>query len=91
MLVIWLKAQLMKSMNWNSATGLMPVSAAPKLALTMAVFGNGGIHHALRAKAIDQPFRDFERAAVDADVFPDTEDRGIALHLSQMPWRMASG
>ena len=37
MLVIWLKAQLMKSMNWNSATGRMPVSAAPKLALTMAI------------------------------------------------------
>src|SRR5205085_11671096 len=33
---IWLCAELMKSMNWNSATGRMPVSDAPKAALTIA-------------------------------------------------------
>jgi len=36
MLLIWLKAQPMKSMNWNSATGRMPVSEAPNAAPTMA-------------------------------------------------------
>ena len=35
--MIWLNAQLMKSMNWNSATGRMPVIAAPKVALIIAI------------------------------------------------------
>ena len=39
------------------------------------------IHHALRAEAVNQSFGDFERAAINADVFADAEDRGVALHL----------
>ena len=79
----------MKSMNWNSATGRMPVSAAPKLALMMAISEIGRVDHALRAEAVDEAFGDFERAAVDADVFADAEDRRIALHL--FPDALANG
>ncbi len=50
---------------------------------------DGCVHHALGAKTIDQPFRNFERAAVNTDVFADAEDRGIALHL--FPDALANG
>src|SRR4051794_1842329 len=37
-------------------------------------FGDGRIDYALRAEVVDEPVRDFERAAVDANVFADAED-----------------
>src|SRR5208337_4228351 len=35
--------------------------------------GDWRVHHALGAEAVDQAFRGFESAAVDADVFPNAE------------------
>ena len=52
--------------------------------------GDGRIDHALRAKVVDKAVRDFERAAVNTDVFTDTEDGGVGLHLFQSPCRIAS-
>ena len=43
--------------------------------------GDGRIDHALRAKVVDKAVRHFERAAVNANVFTDTEDGGVGLHL----------
>ena len=42
---------------------------------------DGRINHALRPKVVDKSVRNFERAAVNADVFTNTEDGGIGLHL----------
>ena len=44
-------------------------------------FGDGGVDNALRAEAVDEAVCDFERAAVNADVFADAEDGGIAIHF----------
>ena len=90
MLTIWLKAQPMKSMNWNSATGRKPVSDAPKAASTMADLGDRRVDHALRPEVVDEAFGHLERAAVDADVLADAEDAGSRSISSQIPWRMAS-
>ncbi len=50
---------------------------------------DGRVHHALGAKAVDQPFGNFERATVNTDVFADAEDRRIAFHL--FPDALANG
>ncbi|OQC33497.1 MAG: hypothetical protein BWX70_00094 [Verrucomicrobia bacterium ADurb.Bin070] len=42
------------------------------------LFGDRGVTHALAAEFIDQPARDTERAAVDADILAHQKDRGIA-------------
>src|SRR5581483_7466055 len=44
-------------------------------------FGDRRVDHALAAEVMDESFRDFERASIYADVFANTEDSGIALHL----------
>src|SRR5205823_10937257 len=44
-------------------------------------FGNRSINHALRAKVVDESISDFERAAIDANVFANTEHGGISFHL----------
>ena len=44
-------------------------------------FGDRRIDDALRAKVMDKTVRDFERAAINANVFTDTEDAGVRLHL----------
>jgi len=38
---------------------------------------------------VDEAFGDFERAAVDADVFPHAEDGRVTLHL--LPDSLADG
>ena len=43
------------------------------------------IDHSLLAEAIDQSFRDFEGAAIDAHIFADHEHGWIALHLFPNP------
>ena len=40
-----------------------------------------GVHHPLRPEAIDEPLRDLEGAAVDADVLAEHEHALVALHL----------
>ncbi len=50
---------------------------------------DGRVDDALRAEAIDEAVGDFERAAVDADVFAETEDGRIALHF--LPDSLADG
>ncbi len=39
------------------------------------------IDHALPAEAFEQPCRDLERAAVDADILAQQDDRRVAVHL----------
>src|SRR5208283_4157213 len=43
--------------------------------------GNGCVDDARGTEAVDEALGDFEGAAIDADVFADAEDGGIALHL----------
>jgi len=50
---------------------------------------NRSIDDALGAKAINESVGDFERATVDTDVFADTEDARVALHL--LPDTLADG
>src|SRR5947207_7418598 len=40
-------------------------------------FGDRSINHPLWTKAVDESIGHFERAAIDADVFTNTEDGGI--------------
>ena len=44
-------------------------------------FGNRGINHALRTKAINQAVGDLESAAVDTNVLAQAENGWVALHL----------
>ena len=59
----------------------MPVSAAPKLALTIAISEIGVSTTRSGPKRANEPLSDLERAAVDPNVFADAEHRGVALHL----------
>src|SRR6516164_4522931 len=43
--------------------------------------GDRSIDHAFGSKAVDEAVGDLESAAVNADVFSDAKDDGIALHL----------
>ena len=89
MFVIWLKAQPMKSMNWNSATGRMPVSAAPKAAPTIADSAIGVSITRSGPKRSMNPSVTLKRAAVDADVLAETENSGIPFHF--FPDALADG
>src|ERR1700681_4694721 len=42
---------------------------------------DGRVDHALPAKALQQTLAGFERAAIDAHIFAEQHDRGVALHL----------
>src|SRR6185503_2923292 len=52
-------------------------------------FCDRSVDHPFRAKTMDKAIRDFEGAAVDADVFTQAEDGGVALHL--LPDSLADG
>ncbi len=52
-------------------------------------FRDGSVDNALGAEAIDEAVGDFESSAVDADVFAETEDGGIAFHF--LPDALADG
>src|SRR5450755_3237505 len=52
-------------------------------------FCDGRVNYTLGTEAVDEAVGDLERSAVDADVFADTEDRGIARHL--FPDSLADG
>src|SRR5437899_8004409 len=52
-------------------------------------FGNRRVDDALEAKAVDESVGDFEGAAVDANVFAETEDGRIAVHF--FPDSLADG
>ena len=43
--------------------------------------GDGRVDHPLGAEALDEALGYAKRASVDADVFADAEDRGVALHF----------
>src|ERR1035438_5176443 len=43
--------------------------------------GDGRVDDARRAEAVDQAFCDLEGSAINANVFADAEDGGIAFHL----------
>src|SRR6266849_4912191 len=43
--------------------------------------GDGRVDDALGAEAVDKTVGDFESAAVNADVFAEAEDRGVAVHF----------
>src|SRR6267143_2266946 len=51
--------------------------------------GDGRVDDALGAEAVDETVRDFERAAVNADVFAEAEDGGVAVHF--FPDSLADG
>ena len=51
--------------------------------------GDGRVDDALGAEAVDETVGDFERAAVDADVFAEAEDGGVAVHF--FPDSLADG
>ena len=51
--------------------------------------GDGRVDHTLRAEAVDESVGDFERAAVDADVFAQAEDGCVAVHF--FPDSLADG
>ena len=55
----------------------------------MADLGDGRINDPLGAEAVDEAVGDFERAAIDADVFANAEDGGVALHF--LPDSLADG
>ena len=55
----------------------------------MARFADGSFDHAFVAETREQAFGGFERAAVDADVFADSDDSGIAVHFFEH--RLADG
>src|SRR6266852_5777887 len=44
-------------------------------------FGNGRVDHARVAEAFGESFRDFERAAVQTNIFTENENALVALHL----------
>src|SRR5438445_3502923 len=74
----------MKSMNCISATGRMPMWAAPAAAPTIAA-SEIGVDHALGAEALREPLRDLERAAVQAHILPQYENAVVALHFLPQP------
>src|SRR5260370_31669015 len=47
-------------------------------------FSNRSVDHALGAKTVDEAVSDLERAAVDANVFADTEDGWVAIQPSSV-------
>src|SRR5271166_3412647 len=51
--------------------------------------GDGRVNDTLGAEAVDETVGDFERAAVDADVFAEAEDGGVAVHF--FPDSLADG
>ena len=51
--------------------------------------GDGRVDDALGAEAVDESVGDFEGAAVDADVFAEAEDGGVAVHF--FPDSLADG
>ena len=51
--------------------------------------GDGRVDDALGAEAVDETISDFESAAVDADVFAEAEDGGVAVHF--FPDSLADG
>ncbi len=52
-------------------------------------FRDRHVDDALGTEAVDEAVRDFESAAVDADVLAETEDGGVALHF--LPDALADG
>ena len=75
------KQQAMKSMNCISATGRMPMYAAPIAAPTMAVSEIGVSMTRASPKRSMQALGDLERAAVGADVLAEQEHALVARHL----------
>src|ERR1700693_6235245 len=51
--------------------------------------GDGRIDDTFGAEAVDKTVSDFKRAAVNADVFAEAEDRGVAVHF--FPDSLADG
>ena len=75
------KQQAMKSMNWISHTGRMPMYDAPIAEPTIAGSGDRRVDDALLAEVSMQSLGHLERAAVDADVLADEEHALVARHL----------
>jgi hypothetical protein len=50
---------------------------------------DGSVDDALGAEAVDETMGDFERPTVNADIFAQAENRGVALHF--LPDSLANG
>ena len=66
-------------MNCISATGRIPIIAAPTAAPDDGGLGDRRVDDALLAELRDEPVGDLEGAAVDADVLAEQEDALVAL------------
>ena len=77
----WSQAHETKSANCISATGRMPISAAPVQPPTIAVSESGASITRHGAELLLEARRDLESAAVHADVLADHEDALVAAHL----------
>src|SRR5881397_1603691 len=77
-------AQEMKSMNCISATGRMPMWAAPAAA-DDGRLRDGGVDHACLAELLGEALGDFERTAVRPHILSQNENAGITLHLLPQP------
>ena len=77
----WSQAHETKSANCISATGRMPIIAAPVAPPTIAVSESGASSTRHGAELLLEAERHLERAAVDADVLADHEDALVAAHL----------
>ena len=73
-------------MNCISATGRMPIIAAPTAAPTIAVSAIGVSMTRLLAELADEAVGDLEGATVDADVLAQEEDPLVAGHLLPEPF-----
>jgi hypothetical protein len=67
----------------------MPVSDDSKSRAHNGGLGDGRVDDALGAEAVDETVSDFERAAVDTDVFAETENGWVAIHF--FPDSLADG
>ncbi len=68
-------------MNCISATGRMPIRAAPMAAPTMADSEIGVSITRIGPKRSSIPFGNLEGAAVDADILAEDEDAVVLLHF----------
>ena len=79
--MIWSAAWNEKFQVIISTIGRIPIIAMPIAAPVKPPSAIGRVDHPLRPEAVEQAIGDEVRAAVDADVLAQDDDRLVALHL----------